>query len=201
MRKIRNVSKLFAVSILFIVMILLVSSADDKFYKLQLYYANGTLNFISVDVKPGLAPDNLAQPDTGYKLEVLSFSNSKLISFNFNIPLILLSDEIDPNTGQIIPEKIQLTEMEVILGIPYFRNGKTIEIYNPNNKKVLSIVISQFAQMCGNSICDENENNNNCPQDCGKKEIGTQWLLPLTVFGILVLAILLALSKFKKKTE
>ena len=50
--------------------------------------------------------------------------------------------------------------------IPYFPGGKQLIIYNEENEKVLEIPVLQFADTCGNNVCDPQESYESCPADC-----------------------------------
>ncbi|MDO8741508.1 MAG: hypothetical protein Q7J54_08160 [Candidatus Woesearchaeota archaeon] len=143
-----------------------VIAVKNKIYELNLEYNNGIITSKEIVVKPISIPEKRIQPTIGYNLELISFSNEILDSFKFEIPLTIFVDRIDPQTGEMTGEAIRLDKTEFILKVPYFKNGKTINIYDPNNTKVLSVDVGHFAVTCPNNICEPNENYKTCPQDC-----------------------------------
>lgn len=141
-----------------------IETTANEIYVLDLNYDKGNINLIDVSVKQGYAPDRRIQPEDGYRCDVVSFSNTVLYSFKFEIPRILMTPP--PLPGEEPRGPIYLDNVNFTLLIPYFENGKSINIYDPSNFLVLSVDVSQFAKLCGNGICDYGENYKNCPQDC-----------------------------------
>jgi len=162
----------------FAMMLLLATSvyAVDVSYSFTLKYKDGKLNLTSIGLLDGTAPDRLNQPEVGYTLKVVSFKNEVLYSFKFSIDTTILSAAdpswFDEEGNQIyIPNETQKTinETSINLIFPYFKNAKTVDIFDQNNTLVLSIDISKYATCNTNGVCDHNENYNICPEDCPKK--------------------------------
>lgn len=138
------------------------ASAESKIYILDLNYDKGDLSLLNIFVKPGYAPDKATQPEVGYTADVISFKGRILYSFKFEIPLEIYAVpplETDETGGLISLDRVNFT-----LLVPYFENGKTINIYDPNGAKKLSVDIQQFATgECSSNIdCGD---NNPCTAD------------------------------------
>ncbi len=206
-----------------------LAAEKNKIYLLTLHYDKGAITTRGVIVRPGFAPDRKVQPETGYKVEVLYFDNKVLESFKFSIPLTLHTDRIDPETGEWAGEVIQLNETDFSLSINYFENGKTINIYDENDKKVLEIDVSSFANLtkfCGDGICQPHENYKTCRRDCppggkdrscdavedgicdpdcspGKDpdcaEESNFWILPLLVIAVVIVLGIVYYKKSKQR--
>ncbi|MEA3255225.1 MAG: hypothetical protein U9Q22_05275 [Candidatus Altiarchaeota archaeon] len=160
--------KLVFVSLMLITLLSLnfAESATNELYLLDINYNKYTLNLIDVSVKQGYAPDRMVQPEEGYRCEVISFTNEVVYTFKFEIPSTLCSDYIDPKTGRLSGGCIKVDNVNFTLQIPYFRNAKTIRVYDPHDFPKLSVDVSRFAKLCNDSICEPHENYQNCPQDC-----------------------------------
>ena len=80
--------------------------------------------------------------------------------------LVMFWDGVDEN-GNTIGGSEELEEGEVKVGVPYFSDGKTINIHEANTDKLaLSIDVSKFSICNINTLCDGKENYENCPADC-----------------------------------
>lgn len=142
----------------------IVESQTNKIYVIDLNYEKGNINLINVSVKTGYAPDRRVQPESGHKLEVISFRNEVLQSFKFEVPNTIYPPpplEGEEPTGPVYLERVNFT-----LIVLFFGNGKEIHIYDSNNTLKLSIDISEFAECNLNKVCESQENYANCPEDC-----------------------------------
>ncbi len=139
--------KILAWVIVFVAIILLVNAEPEKIYVVNLNYDKGDITLIDVFVKQGYAPGREIQPEGGYRCEVISFKGEELDSFKFMPPTGWAYDYIDPETGELKGGVKELEEVEFSLIVPYFSNGKRLDIYNPEGVKILEINISGFAEV------------------------------------------------------
>lgn len=167
-----------------------VFAKEQRVYDLTLKYDEGTVTKQSLIVTIGIFNEVKDQPENGYRLEVNSFDNKvlyaqkflfDLASPNFSAP----PETFDENGRQIsIPKQniVILDEVEQEIIFPYFPNGKQIDIYDPENKKILTISVMQFAEVTPSPISPT-------PQykiTKLEKGIGASWIIG---GGILVLAL------------
>jgi len=99
---------------------------------------------------------------------IISFKGITLGYFPIDNNLIvsLCSDGVD-EAGNMVGGCQKLSEGEVLIQMPYFPNGKLVEIYSQEGKKVLTIDLSSKAICNENGKCDGPvEDGENCPQDC-----------------------------------
>lgn len=141
-------------------------AAGDGVYYLQLNYDNGAITLKNLEFMPGTISPTRIQPGTGYRAELISLTGGLLYEFIFDIPLTISVDTIDPETGQFTGGTMQLNRADFSLRIPYFPDGKTINIYDPDGNSALEIDVSPLAQACGDGTCGEEEGYLICPQDC-----------------------------------
>lgn len=169
-----------SIMIVFIVLLSIAivnAQEEDVVLSLTLKYDGGKITKESIKLIEGVPPDRLNQPTDGYTAKVISFNNEELYSFKFLIELTPLT-ALDPTWfddegNQIFfPDETMkpLEELVFVLNFPYFKNGKSIKIYNPNNKLVLIIDISEFATCNRNNVCDLKESHELCPEDCPLSE-------------------------------
>lgn len=149
-----------------------VYADEQKVYVLDLSYSKGSVSVNSISVIFANLNPVTDQPLDGYELKVLSFDNSILyrqkFKFNLEIQAVAPQGTFDESGRQItFPEGPGILENASIeLLIPYYPNGKYIDINTPNGTKVLEIPILQFAQTCGNYVCDPQESYESCNKDC-----------------------------------
>ena len=149
------------------------AQVENIVLSLTLKYDNGKLKQEGITLIQGSPPDRRNQLITGYTAKVISFNKEVLYSFKFSIELIPLS-ALDPswfdeegNQIYFPKEKVKpLKELTFVLNFPYFKNVKYIEIYDPNNKLILTVDVSEYAICNQNKICDGKESNEICPEDC-----------------------------------
>ena len=143
----------------------------QKIYQIGLRLQENSLILDSVVVSNGYPDDLRLQPKQGYFLELKSFENKTLFSRYFDFPQIAAAppkEWFDRNGRQIYFPNItgQLALKSVLLSIPYFKDGKEIEIYK-SNKRVLTIDVSAFSEICNNNgKCDGYEDFRACPKEC-----------------------------------
>ncbi|MBU5575458.1 MAG: hypothetical protein KQA40_03280 [Candidatus Aenigmarchaeota archaeon] len=113
----------------------------------------------------------LVQPTDAFILKLIDFKNRELYKENFSItviPLYALDPRwFDENGNRIYyPNQTLPTSTTVIMWIPYFTNAMKIDIYDKNQKLVLSYDVSKFSICNMNNICDNEESCDTCPSDC-----------------------------------
>ncbi len=154
----------------------LVIAETQKIYVLDLNYDRGIVTKESILVMNGYYQEARVQPEDGYLLELVSFDNEVLFSLKFKFPLEIVSEALpewfDENGNQIYfptaeeAGHIILDKTAIQLIIPYFPNGKTIRISNPEGRNLLEVDVGLFAQVCGDNICQGHESYLDCPKDC-----------------------------------
>lgn len=123
----------------------LIIAQESKFYNINLLYDKGKISLENIAVLPG----DISKPskEGDYRIELISLSGSSLFTDYFQIPLSIHGDEFDPKTGQFVAKIIKTDNAEIIVNIPYFPDGKAINIYDSQNTKVLEIPVIGFAQV------------------------------------------------------
>jgi hypothetical protein len=114
-------------------------------YQLTYKYEGGKFSPADMVVKPGSAPYR-NQPRPGYKYEVLTPRGAVLGSFNFVLPE-LYYDYPNPQTGQMEGGVIAQKVLEGEILIPYFHNGASLCLYDPEGKKLLTVDISSLPKV------------------------------------------------------
>lgn len=148
-----------------------ISIEKDRIYQVFLKYSDNNISLDSIIVTVGFYDKNPIQQGD-YQAELISFSEEILytIYFDFNLETSAsaLPEWFDEDGTQIyFPGKsLTLNETTEQVIIPYFSNGKKINIYDPNNAKVLDIDVAYFADVCGDNICQDHENYGSCSLDC-----------------------------------
>ncbi|AJF63092.1 MAG: hypothetical protein QT11_C0001G0967 [archaeon GW2011_AR20] len=123
---------------------------------LTLKYNNGKITQEGIKLIEGNPPDRLNQPAEGYMVKIISFDNQELYSLKFSIELTPIN-ALDPSWfdeqgNQIFfPEETTepLKEKVFVLNLPYFKNAKYVEIYDPTNELLLRIDVSDYTNPKG----------------------------------------------------
>lgn len=137
---------------------------QNKIFIIDLNYDRGVLSLLDVTTATGYAPDRKVQPDVGWTTEVLSFNGGVLESFVFNIPNVIIPPP--PLEGEEPEGPLILEEVNFSLVIQYYSDAKSVEIYDENRTRVLSVDVSRFATCNLDSVCGGNETGDLCPSDC-----------------------------------
>lgn len=140
--------KVFLFIVLSVVAILLSGIAfaqENKFYQLALTYSKGNIKAKDVIVLPG----DISKINSGgdYRIELMSFSNTSLYKTNFDIPTSFHGEEFDYTTGKVTGKETTLDTLDLVLNVPYFSNGKKIDVYDPKSVKILTIPVQHFAEI------------------------------------------------------
>ncbi len=131
-----------------------VFAKEQRVYDLTLKYDKGTITKQSIIVTIGIFNEVTDQPANGYRLELKSFDNKILYNqkFSFDLTGVFVAPPgtFDGNGRQIfVPNENTITvdqaDKEIIF--PFFPNGKEIDIFAPDNKKVLTISVAHFAEI------------------------------------------------------
>lgn len=192
-------SRLTVIFSLLLIPIFLVQfsfAAQDKFYLLTLTYDNGNIQFKNVNVFAGI----ISQANQGgdYRAELISNSDRFLYKTNFDIPTSIHGEEFDYTTGKITQKEVELNNIDIILNVPYFPNGKEINIFDPKNKKILTISVAHFAEVTPTPISPTP------PFAVTKLEkgIGVFWIIGggILLFVIITIGVFVY-SRFKKPQD
>ncbi|HLC96211.1 MAG TPA: hypothetical protein VJH97_02725 [Candidatus Nanoarchaeia archaeon] len=120
--------------LLLLVMIPMVSA--EQVLVVHLRYDDGFISVVDKTTTLGYYPDRLYQPDSGYRLEIVSVDDNNLYSFRFNLPVDVFYDaEV---LGVLEGGIIRLNETDFSLIVPYFDDAKEINFYNERNYLVAS---------------------------------------------------------------
>lgn len=118
---------------------------ENKFYNVNLLYDKGKIDLKNIAVLPGEI-SQVAQ-EGEYRFELASLAGTILYSNRFEVPLSIHGEEIDPATGGFVSRTITQDQANIVVNVPYFPNGKEIDIYDPENKKILTIPVQHFAEI------------------------------------------------------
>ena len=144
-----------------------LAAEKTKLYLATVSYDQGSIYIENVTVKEGyLLQQEKKIKDQGYIIKLIGFSEEVLEEVNFAI-----NREISPRPpleGEEELGMIILEEAKQLVTVPYHNNGRLLQVYAKDSDEMLAEKnISALAQMCGDSVCQEQENFSSCPEDCG----------------------------------
>lgn len=162
--------------VLLVLFALAVSAAPlkDKSYVVNLHYSEGGFTKASVDVQQGYAPDRLMQEQTGFMLVLKDNLGSELYRSYFTVKAEVEAPmRQDGYWGAWVP----IDDFDHVVLIPYFTEGKTIELFDAAGRKMRTLDVSSFAQCDQNRVCSGREKYGLC-SDClpGEKGPVQEWL-------------------------
>ena len=137
------------VSLLFVLILSSITFAKiEHWFEIQLRYDNGNLSYNSIQVIPVIAENKIENIPGGYIAEVVSTKDEILNLTFFDIPLIVVYDDVDAKSEEIIGGGlINLNKSEVTIKVPYYENAKEINIYDKNITKRLTIEVADFSKI------------------------------------------------------
>jgi len=146
---------------------LLATVPLEKSYVTNINYLGGELSIEEVYVVNSTPLNTKGESD--YTGIVSDFEGKALEVFKLKLPRNWYSfyNPAGDTKGHIA---ITPQIFEYTLNIPYFNTGALLELYDLENTKVEEIKLSPFAEVCGDNICQENENYLTCEQDCSLSE-------------------------------
>jgi hypothetical protein len=163
---------------LFMVNFAIAEDSDPLVYSIFLDYSFGNFSLNELNVVSGISPLNEYNEilEHYYLLKLFSFDRELLYESNFSFSTDFafssLPEWFDQEGNQIyIPPENDILEIEfgvemVSLVIPYFSNGKIVEIFNFTGEKVFEIDVGYLAKVCGNGVCNDHESYADCLEDC-----------------------------------
>ncbi|MBI1934828.1 hypothetical protein HYS31_00150 [Candidatus Woesearchaeota archaeon] len=148
-------------SILIFVLPFVIALQSEKIYFLYLEYDKGTLELKDVYLITGYS--TISDKILPYKLELLSIDKEILYKGYFDIPNKLIAlPPLEPGEKS---GAVELDNLNFSISLPYYKKGNVIKIIK-DDRELLSIDVSKFSMYCGDSICQSDENSQNCPHDC-----------------------------------
>ena len=185
---------IFVLAFVFLLIIALaankVFAQQSNFYRLSLTYNKNSIQLKDAIVLPG----DISQVNLGgsYNLQLLSFSNALLYKTNFDIQTTIHGEDFDYATGKTTSKSLELDNVDFIINVPYFPNGKEIDIYDSKNAKILTIPVQQFAEVTPTVLPTQTFKPTKVV-----KGIGLPWILGGAVLFMTISALIY--WKFKKK--
>ena len=145
--------------------VLAQDAATQKSYNLELSYQNGGLGAKSIVLEDLPAPDRRVQPQGGWLCEIYSIENKVIASFKFLIPVTTCRDvSVDGDKWGGGCQTNQQTDFNLIA--PYYPNAVSLAVYSPWGEQAFAVDTIKFADLCGDNVCEANENYLTCPGDC-----------------------------------
>lgn len=188
--------------------------AEKLFYNIRLSYDKDK-DFIKIDDDLLLGPVidissktcDIDYPEKMlYYARVVSLGN-KLLLDKYNIGKIetkIFKDILDPKTGRIISGGLEIVRKGTInICIPYFNNGKLIEIYNAeSNQLILSANVSVFSS-AKESVLPNNQpavvsSSDISDQNGDNSFLGNTFKIIVVIFVIIIIFCIIKIWKTNK---
>jgi len=146
------IKRILPILIISLLLLWEVYAMPTRIQILDLQYKESKLSLISQTAKIGYYPDRKIQPKDGYTCIILSENDKILYSFKFKIPEYTFVDVTDPAKDELSGGIVKLDSTEFALTLPYFKEAKSIILYNEKNNEVLSIEVPKEQYAAKNGI-------------------------------------------------
>jgi len=162
--------KLFLLSAFLFLQINSASAYEQSdIFKVSVFFNRGQVNIADVEVGKGFIPSEQLIDDSApvFWLEAIADNGRQLIKKEFNIHLFIMGEPPLPGeTESAGSAKMLLEETSELVIMPYYPDIKWLNLYDANWKLIEKKDVSGFARVCGNGICQNEEDYGNCPADC-----------------------------------
>jgi hypothetical protein len=159
--------KLIMIVTMLLVLVTPIIALDSHYYVSFTQDLEGEMDLDDLDVIEG----GTGLLDLGFethKVELKDFNENVLYNFTMFVeePVTHYDnfglDDVPPDMPDYSVESFT---------IPMFRNGKEIRIFNLETREVLTIDVSHYATCNLDFICDLQEDERSCPEDCVIKKL------------------------------
>jgi len=174
--------KVIIIAAFFLLLLPIQALAEEKqlFFSMTLGYDSGDISRQQVKLIESIGEVNKKSTEGDYSLKLYSFNDQLLYEtrFDFNLEIFSIPPKewFDDEGNQIyIPNEtetgvVSIEKTSTVVFAPYFRNANTVRVFK-NNELKLDFDVAEYAVCNMNSICDEKESRDNCPEDCNQPQL------------------------------
>ncbi len=187
--------------IMYVILLSSFVSALEHYYEIELDYDQGKITNNRIQIKPvdNMVPRNVPG---GYIAEVMS-NNDKLLNLTFfSIPLTIMYDNVDKETGEIVSGgMLELDQVTHAIYIPYFENAKQLNIYDKDVEIVLTIDLQQYSKISITEQEPEKQQTTDTIIDSTQTQSRSEIWYLVIIFSVLIIAILFYIKTKTKANE
>ena len=156
--------KLKFLFIFFVFVFSFVNISATPYFDINLNYGNNSFELNNIIFN---FDGELKESFGSYKTKIRLFDSSLIEGPSFETFSYALVEGLDPKTGNFASELSYFNLTQISLQVPYFENAEGIIIYDPLDRPLLFIPVSQFSKdLCGDGICQSYETKKICSVDC-----------------------------------
>ncbi len=189
----------------------LASNDSNLFLSVILNYDQGKISFQDVKLIQSTEPISKEEKIGNYTLKVYSFKQDKLYETKVTFDLMLFNEPpkewFDEEGNQIYfpnetyKPKLIIDKTSKVVFVPYFKTINFIKLFNSDDVEIASKDVSELAVCNQNSICDNNETKELCPEDCKPltypRRVPLLYILILFVIAIGSVMSIFLIKKYK----
>ena len=140
------------------------AAAPAKSYHVELNFSGSDISLKELDLTDLPAPQRVVVPALGWRCDVVAPGNLIEDSFLFAIPTTTCSDVPGKDSG-LTGGCVSKDKASFSIEVPYYENGIGINFTRLDGKSYYINTLG-FAKLCGDNICESNEDYSTCSKDC-----------------------------------
>lgn len=141
------------------------AAATEKSYNLGLVYRNGRLSPKEIVLEDFAPRDHRVWPQDGWLCQMLAVDGAVIDAFNFSLPVVECRDQAGAQGG-LEGGCAAGDAADFNLSVPYYANGAAVAVFDPDGNLAFTADTVKFADLCGDDVCEQNENYLTCAKDC-----------------------------------
>ncbi len=146
-------------------------------------YKNDLITVHKINITDGVV--NVEEDGDGEYYIILSSEEKEVFKTSFNLEFRTYADGTSDD-GKVGKE-VELDYINLYLRLPYFSEANSIRLYRNDNLLYESNLPQN--EICGNNICEQNENADNCYSDCLKQNTSLKYVFIISgiITGIVII--------------
>lgn len=143
-------------------------TSSQRIYLIEVFYEKGIISLGEISTKLGYVPPaEKILNEIPCRIRIISFSGEVLKEQMFSLSPYVYYDPPREGNDQALPTgQTELEKTSILAILPYYNNGKWVELSDANGRMLEKKDIGYLARVCGDGVCQDHESFEICSQDC-----------------------------------